>query len=258
MQDIIIHSKFRSGPPWHKKKANEIADGLGHHGYTLGKNLLVIESDKPVDDDAIHILFGPNYFGTTFKTASTDNIITINRCFYGDSVDNVSIGWGDFNGLAKFPPAIPGRLDQELHKLPDETWRKPMEPVAIILGEYVSACDDRVLINDFYKNSTRACEHDGIRALFRPHPQMKHPIEGAALAPSADISLASMVYTYASTYGVHARLIGAPVKAAFASLAYDDGQETEKEWLGRVVASQWHFTEIESGLFWEHLKCLKQ
>ena len=257
MRPIVIHAKYSNGPTWHKRYANALFDGFRKHGYNID-NLAVTNGDSSFayDDAAVHVLFGPNYFPITFSRSTEDDIITINRCFYGDHNDNVAVGWGGFNGLARFPAAIEGRLEKEIEKFPARTWRMPKkEHIALIIGEYVSACDDPEAIMEFYAASVEDAKANGYLPVFRPHPQQKsRRIEGAAWAPNGNILGATVVYTYASTYGVHARLIGAPVIADEASLAHADGEETEKQWLARVAAAQWHIDELQSGEFWEYLK----
>ena len=251
---IVIHAKFASGPAWHKRYANALVDGFKEHGVTPH----VTEADDVRDahdyGNVVHVIFGPNYFPKVFaKACKSGNALTINRCFYGDHNDNVAIGWNGFNGLAEFPGPIDGRLDQELHKLPEKDVYPQKNGCGLIIGEYVSPCDDKRAINEFYKNSIQDCLDSGLSPVFRPHPLQKHKVPGTVFSTNADIRAAQIVFTYASTYGVHARLIGCPVWADNASLAHADGEETERQWLERVVAAQWHITEIESGRFWEHL-----
>lgn len=250
---IVIHAKYGSGPAWHRRYANALVDGFKSHGHVAE----VTEDDCVLvsAEHAVHVIFGPNYFPQAFKKALlAGNALTINRCFYGDANDNVAIGWNGFNGLADFPAPIEGRYEKEIVRMPAREWRQPLKDhIAVILGEYASPCDDKLAIKNFYIEAVEHAKADGLLPIFRPHPLAKHKIEGAAFAPSADIRTAQRVYTHASTYGVHARLIGCPVWASPASLAHCDGDETESEWRARVASAQWHIDEITSGAFWEHL-----
>lgn len=249
---IVIHSQFRNGPKWHRRYSSALIDGFKARGEVVA-SCKEGDSIDGFDPSAIHVIFGPNYFPKTFAAAKKAGLaLTINRCFYGDVNDDVSIGWNGFNGLATFPGYVHGRLEKERHKLPAQSWKPPAtNNVALILGEFPSACDNKQEINQFYADSVEDAKQHGLLPVFRPHPLAKHRINGAADAPG-ELTAAARVYTYASTYGVHARLIGAPISAHPASLAYEDIGDFDN-WLERVVAAQWHITEITRGDFWEHL-----
>lgn len=253
---ILIHSKYRSGPAWHKRYANALCDGFRAHGLRLGEEVHVTERDSAAPAD-VHVIFGPNFFPKAFRSARDRGLghaLTINRCFFGDINDNVSIGWNGFNGQAEFPAAIPGRLEAMRSMLPKRLDRRPPTR-SLLLGEYPSACDDLSQIEQFYGFAVIDTEIDCRPLYFRPHPLAKNtkPPTGAQLS-KLDIYDASTVYTYASTYGVHARLVGLEVVADVSSLAFSPAGESEHQWLERVAAAQWNIREIETGAFWEPVR----
>lgn len=248
---IILHAK-KAAPPWHPRYTRAFVDGF--EGYGIAVEVCERDLVQRGTHKDIHVLFGPNYWSKTFRDA--DRVLCVDRCSFGNENDNVTIGWNGWKGFGIYPTALSNEAQRRYAKYRDtlpEANRHVGKPgkYAVLIGEYPSACDDQNGIKKFYEDCIEDAKKEGLRLVLRPHPHHT-PRLGLDVEPRADIYRAAKVYTYASSFGVQARLTGANVVAGPGSLAYRY-QKQDVSWRLWLPFTQWHISEIESGEFWRYL-----
>jgi len=244
MTEFLIHARV-DGPKWHRRYVEAFCEGLkGHNIAVTGED----NADKGTDH--VHVIFGPNYFPKAFGRATLK--LTVNRCFFGDETEWVSIGWGGFNGFADFKNkgAPSDRFEKYQHLFPEVKEWKGEGGYSIMIGEYPSPCDRESMINQFYGWARRVDPN----ILFRPHPHHRQVPKGMTRS-NASLEGAQWIFTFASTFGVDLALKGAPMVAYPASVVYpmSAGIVPFEQWRYEIAYTQWHISEISSGEFWEHL-----
>lgn len=199
------------------------------------------------DPSVVHVIFANNFWKKVEALCPKNRLITVNRCFFGDPIESVSIGWGGFNGEARYP--LPGSCP--FPKRRPKILKQPLpEPKPLPNFE-----DLRILVLGEYATPANCEGH-----FLRPHPKgTPNPLN---LPVKTDYSGISAVMTYGGTTAiVDAVIQGFPVfniseKNTVKWLVGEEPCYTDRarrEWFLRLAMAQWRQDEIAKGWFWEAL-----
>jgi len=207
--------------------------GFKRHGIDLD-----VTSDicKPAD---IHIVSGPWYALPRWK--GHPNILWLDRCFYGDSHDFVSLGWLLPDGSRNFCNASK-TVGKGL--LPELKPHKKRKRCAVVFGDY--GADPRDML------AAARRKYDSV--WYRPHPQDTRPAPCFPIRGElSDIwQIADVAIGHGSTVLVEAQIEGLFVESTdprHVTHYLDDRQS----WIKRLSWAQWSLDELVNGTFWEHL-----
>jgi hypothetical protein len=109
MRPICIHA---NSVQWQQEYLPRFMAGFKKHGHEVR-----VSTKDEADPEAVNVVFANNSWTKTVHACKLTGIplLTVNRCFFGNRFDMVSIGWGGFNGDADFC------LDPFM---PDTRWKK--------------------------------------------------------------------------------------------------------------------------------------
>ena len=231
MVSLVAH--INPGLPHQVEHGQALTYGLKKHGIDLD---VTEDIHKKAD---IHIVSGPWYALNAWK--GKPNVLWLDRCFYGDSHDFVSLGWLMPDGSRNF------KNDEKTvckGLLPELKPHKKRRRCAVVFGDY--GVDPRLQL----ANARR--KYDSV--WYRPHPQDKSPAPCFPLRGSLDDvwTVADVAIGHSSTVLVDAQINGLFVESTDPRHVahYTDDRES---WLKRLSWAQWSLDEIVAGTFWEHL-----
>ena len=226
-----------------------INPGLAHqveHGEVLKAGFARHGIDIDVTADIhqhgdIHIVSGPWYALPTWQ--GKPNVLWLDRCFYGNARDYVSLGWLNADGSRDFR-----NTDKTEGKgiLPELKSSKKRRLCAVVFGDYGG--DPREHLKYARK------KYDSV--WFRPHPSDTGlspylPLRGEL---SSVWQIGDVAIGHSSTVLVDAEINGLFVESTDPRHVVHHNGDREA-WLKRLSWAQWHLDELANGSFWEHL-CL--
>jgi hypothetical protein len=209
-----------------------LRQGFKRHGIELD-----VTADKLKAGD-VHIVSGPWYALEEWK--GEPNVLWLDRTFYGDAHDIISLGWLNPDGSRDFRNADKTEAKGELPELKP---RKENKGAAIVFGDYG---------RDMHPECYLARKFD--RCYFKPHPQdasQKSPFMTLRCSLNIALEMADVAIGHASTVLVDAEIAGLHVISTDSRHVVHNRDRTE--WLKRLSWAQWSLTELEDGSFWEHL-----
>jgi len=252
MVNIVIHAKTTI--PWHKRYADFFVRGFKKHGISA----TVTQSSRRVDKCDIAVLFGPNNWKEIEKVNKP--YIQVNRKFIGNDEraahDIVAIGWDGMNGRATFcvDETTEDRLYRFLRLEEIQAWRTAGKQILICGQADTGRCAQYTNLKTWYAHIESTAK---IPTKFRPHPT-----KGKQNSLEKDLTNVKFAAILNSTVSIDMLLAGVPVVTmdkgdptySITGHTLDDIKYPDRLPLLKYLAhSQWHFTEIESGKFWEHI-----
>ena len=237
-----ISIKCQKGIPWQRRLAPIIQNGLKKVGVSSNINGM----------EGIPMLLGPN----AHKRFESENFLQVNRYFIGTSPkdvhENVAISWNGFNGLGYF-------CLQELDY--DRLWNyiRKDEILPWSSGTKYLLCDQ---VDNGRSNISL---ENWKRRITVPYKSRSH-ISRNPPPLKTDLQNLKATITFNSTVAIESLLYGVP------TVAYDEGSPVysfvghkesdivhpDREKLFHILANcQWHYDEIEQGLWWDRLNTKK-
>jgi hypothetical protein len=184
----------------------------------------------------IHVVQGPHY--AFAEWLGKENVIWLDRCLYGDSRFDLSIGWLQPDGSRWFKNE--GKTEAN-GTLPELKPLKTDQKGAVIFADYGKMVQA--------KHWTVDAREDHFPVYMRPHPaemQSFYSLDDMWERCGVAIGGQSTVLVQAAINGLHV------VSHDPLHVCQDIGADREA-WLTRLSWCQWHYTEIQNGAFWEHL-----
>lgn len=248
MLNIVIHLKKSIG--WHIRYLEFFKCGFERHGIKITTS----QFDNRIDNCDIAILFGPNHWKNI--EAVNKPYILVNKNFFGDIDDDVTISWDGFNGLGTFcvDEVDPKRLRKFID--PDKEikeWKTDGKDILLCGQHNLGRCTNYRNLEQWYN------EFEGkIKNLkFRPHPT-----KGKAIALEQQLNTTKYAITLNSTIAVEILMKGVPVIATHeGNPVYSICGHTINElkypdrlsFFQYLAHCQWNYREIIDGTFWEHI-----
>ena len=229
MVSVVIHSNQ------HLKNQQEssgwLKQGFERHGLDCE---VTADKHRPAD---IHVVQGPHY--AFAEWLGKENVIWLDRCFYGDSRFDLSIGWLNPDGSRDFK-----NKNKTVGKgaLPELKPMKTERQAAVVFADY-----GRMI----------QAEHWAIdaRVKYKPVYTMYHPADLHNFYTLADMwERCDVAIGGTSTVLVDAAINGLHIKQCDPLHVCQDIGSDRDTWLARLSWAQWNHTEIVNGNFWEHLK----
>lgn len=238
------------------------SDGLKRHGVQH-----VIGGTNSPQESGIGVLWG---IRQEQIIKSHEDVIIMERGYFGDRLEYTSCGWNGLNGRADFNISKPSASRWEKHGVKVIDWHK---------GEYIllmgqvqgDMSTSGINLQQWYAETVRELRnHTSMPIVFRPHP-LSRPSEQVngcvtyTMTLSDALARAAVCVTLNSNSGVDAILAGTPL------ITSDDGAMARpvsrhtlgdinkpytpdrSEWLHDLAYCQWNESEIRSGLAWDHL-----
>lgn len=209
--------------------------GFERHGLEVE-----VTADKAAPGK-IHVVQGPHY--AYREWLGRENVLFLNRCYYGDARFDLSIGWLQADGSRDFR-----WRDEPRRQLPDLEPMKPekrkADQCAVVFGDYGEDCTDTV--RDALKTYGRT--------YYRPHPADRR--ESIVLSPDWTLqqtfSIADVAVGNSSTVLVDAMVNGLHIdcRDSMHPVNMDASRETI---MARLSWADWGHEEIIDGEFVEHL-----
>jgi hypothetical protein len=228
---IVIHSN-----PHLKNQIESsgwLKQGFERHGLDCE---VTADRSKPAD---IHVVQGPWYAWQDW--VGKDNVIWLDRCFYGDSRFDLSIGWLKPDGSRDFKNKNMVSANGELPKLKPP---KPHQKSAVVFADYGKTIEASYWAVD-------------AREKYFPVFTMWHPANMENFTTLADIwERCDVAIGGTSTVLVDAAINGLHIKQCdpLHVCAWMTAR-TRYQWLIDLSWAQWNFeTGIMTGDFWEHLQ----
>lgn len=248
MVAVVIHTNIRPATPQERlrglKVGNQVEtaqwlrEGFARHGIDAQ-----ITADRLAPGD-IHVVQGPHYCYREW--VGKPNVLFLDRCFYGDSRFNISLGWLNPDGSRDF-----GNKGMAEGKgvLPELKSRKEYRGSCIVFGDYGRDMREEIYI----------ARRDHQRVYFRPHPA-DHADDSPVLVLRGELrtllDFADAAVGHSSTVLVDCELNGLHVTSTDPNhVVHHDGDR--EQWLCDLSWAQWSHEELKSGAFWEHLKPCK-
>lgn len=236
MVNVVIHCNP------HLTNQTESAEWL-RQGFTRHGLVVDVTADKRKVGD-LHVVQGPHY---AYKEwLGKENVLFLNRCYWGHPRFTLSIGWLNADGSREFLWS-----DTPRRPIPD---LKPMKPekrkadqCAMYFGDYGEDPTNRI----------RETLKTYGRTYYRPHPADGR--DSIVLSPDWTLEqvweIADVAVGGGSTVLVDALVNGLWVDC------WDErnpaAQDCDRETLmARLTWADWSHEEIQRGDFWEHL-CIR-
>lgn len=235
MVSVVIHTN--PGLANQRESAAWLKAGFVRHGMATR-----ITADRQERGD-IHVIQGPWY---AYKEwLGKDNVLYLNRCFYGDARFDLSIGWLKPDGTRDFCNFDMGYPNGELPELMPMKKRTGKRACAMVFGDYGENPAPMV-------QEARAKYG---RVYYRPHPADRHATS-PALSPDWTLEqvwdIADVAVGGTSTALVDAAINGLHIDCPDTHVCSEINGDRES-WLADLSWAQWHYTQIERGEFVEHL-----
>lgn len=248
----IIHA---TGVPWQNRYLEFFRAGFAAHGIETERCIF----DRVTPGD-IHVLFGPNYWRNCEKKYK--NYLQVNRKFIGDVNDDVAIGWNGFNGRGQFcvDELVHDRFENALDRSPIKIhpWRGTGERNFLLLGQAdLGRCENYPRLAEWYKRMS--IQYAPARSNFRSWPR------GAGVSLLSDVQNSGFSVSLNSTVAVETFMLGHPTAvwdkgSPLWSICNPIKSSPEKTpephrlaVLEYLANCQYHYTEIQSGQFWQQL-----
>jgi hypothetical protein len=212
--------------------ADWLAQGFRRHGLEA-----VITGDATRAGD-LHVVQGPHYAFEVWR--GRENVLYLDRCFWGDAFEFVTIGWLNADGSRAFPD--PGGTNGDL---PELKAQKTRGYSTIVFGDYRRDPAPEI----------RLARKSIGSVYYRPHPSSPpHTVE--ALTPAWTLaecwSIGDRAIGYATGVLIQARIAGLEVISTDSRHVVNDSEDRE-EWIRRLSWAQWHYGQVRDGQFWEYL-----
>lgn len=232
---VVIHTNLSlENQP---RNAAWLAEGFAARGIEAE-----ITADRKKAAD-IHIVQGPHYCLECWQPrASEARVLLLDRCFYWDAKDNVSLGWLNPDGSRDFR-----------HK--GKHGPKGKAPVIAPLKTYRGSC---VVFGDYGRpgqkdiNEARKVHP---RVYWRPHPADRQPVK--ALILNGDLAgvwaLCDTAIGHSSTVLVDAVLNGLHTTSTDPRHVIAGVEHDRERWAAQLTWCQWNCEELKRGDFVEHL-----
>ena len=227
--EVVIHSN--PGLPNQIESSGWLKSGFERHGMACE---VTADRSKPAD---IHVVQGPHYAFNEWL--GKDNVIWLDRCFYGDSRFDLSIGWLNANGSRNFKNK---NMTDANGELPELKSMKPQQESAVVFADYGKM------------NQAKHWTVDARDKYFPVHLRF-HPADMESFDTLDDMwQRCDVAIGGTSTTLVEAALNGLHVESfdplhVCQSIEYEGRQA----WLNRLSWAQWNHEQIMNGDFWEHL-----
>ena len=219
-----------------RESAGWLQQGFKTHGISAE-----IAADKFKQAD-IHVVQGPHY--ALNEWLGQDNVIFLNRCFWGDSRFDLSIGWLLPDGSRDFCNADKTEANGTL---PDMKPLKEKQRCAVVFGDYGIDASEMV--------TAARQEYDSV--FFRPHPAQRQA-DSPVMTLRCDLEgvweIADVAIGGSSTVLVQAVFEGLKVEA-HDPLHVVHGATDRQAWATKLSWANWHMETICNGDFWDHLCC---
>jgi hypothetical protein len=225
---IVIHSN--PGLANQIESSGWLKSGFERHGLDCE---VTADRYKPAD---VHVVQGPHYAWDEWL--GKENVIWLDRCFYGSSRFDLSIGWLNADGSRDFKNKgmAAGNGD-----LPELKTMKPHQESAVVFADYGKM------------DQARHWEVDARSKYFPVHLRF-HPADMQSIYPLADMwQRCDVAIGGTSTILVEAAINGLHIKQCDPlHVCHEMGDRAQ--WLTDLSWAQWNHTEIINGNFWEHLQ----
>ena len=228
---VIIH--INPHLPHQVEHGEILSAGLAVHGVAS------IVTHDPRAEGEIHIVSGPHYALEQWR--AHPRTLWLDRCFYGDAHDIVSIGWLNPDGSRDFRNA-------------NKTEPKGELPEVLPLRSKLRCC---VVFGDYGRDpkpELKLARQKYDSVWFRPHPADTKlspylPLRGEL---NTIWQIADAAIGHSSTVLVDAVIHGLYAESTDPRHVIN-GMTYRSEWLNRLSWCQWSLEEIRRGEFWEHL-----
>lgn len=228
------------------------ASGLAEHGISA---TVSPDDSYPAADDDFVVTWGyKRQYGFPQLVLEAGYINGQSGDYVQSRLQFVSTGWNGLHGRAD-PDPLDCPPDRAKAFLPTiHSWRKG--------GDYVLVCDQHpgdacAPPAGWWREARGKFHHD---LLYRPHPLLAPDLRPLSEA----LENAAACLTWSSTAAVESVLAGVPTWALDpGSPAWDVAAHHMEAppytgervtWLSRLAYRQWTHEELESGLYWHHLK----
>ena len=231
MVQVVIHSNPTL--PNQIESSGWLKQGFERHGLDCE---VAADRLKPAD---IHVVQGPHYaFAEWVGKADKERVLWLDRCFYGDSRFDLSIGWLNADGSRDFKNK--GMVASN-GDLPELKSMKPRQESAVVFADYGKM------------DQARHWEVDARSKYFPVHLRF-HPADMQSIYPLADMwERCDVAIGGTSTILVDAAINGLHIKQCN-PLHVCVGMTDRAQWLTDLSWAQWNYkTGIITGDFWEHL-----
>ena len=230
---VVIHSNPTL--PNQIESSGWLKQGFERHGLnceiTADKYKQLQLHDQPV----IHVVQGPHYAYNEW--IGKPNVIWLNRCFYGDSRFDLSIGWLNADGSRDFKNKNMSVANGELPELKP---MKPQQQSAVVFADYGKV------------NQAQHWEVDA-RYEYFPVNLHFHPADMQNFRTLTDRwDRCDVAIGGTSTVLVEAAINGLHVKS-FDPLHVCQNMTDREQWLTDLSWAQWNHEQIMNGDFWNHL-----
>jgi hypothetical protein len=235
MVSVVIHSNPSLDNQ--RETAGWLKEGFKKHGLNAH---ITASKDAPGD---VHVIQGPWYAYNEWL--GKDNVLWLNRCFYGHPRWDVSIGWLKPDGtrdFCNFDMAYPNGDMPELKPMKGRTGKRAC---AMVFADYGQ--DPAKMIFEARNKYGRVyCRHHPADR-FTTSPAMNPQWSLEMVWDMCDVAVgqSSTALVDAAINGLH---VDCPDSHVCADI-HDDRQL----WLTDLSWAQWHYTQVQSGEFWEHL-----
>ena len=232
MVSVVIHCNMRLGNQI--ESAEWLRQGFKAHGIEAE-----VTGDKYQQAD-VHVIQGPHYCYNEWL--GQENVLFLNRCFYGDSRFDLSIGWLQPDGSRDFRNDGTPRPNG---LLPDLKPRKEARRCAVIFEDFGADASELIAEARLHFASV----------FYRPHPAQQKT--SGAMALTGDLAdcwaLADVAIGHGSTALVEAEINGLHVESSDPLHVVHKAKENREQWLQDLSWAQWNYKQIIKGEFWNHL-----
>ena len=250
---IVIHA---SRIEWQTRWAKYVATGLRKHGHQV----TITPANRPVPCD-MAVLMGPNAYQTIERSSTP--FLMFNRKLVGNDPTVVheycTVSWNGFNGNGIFcvRDVDPARLESVLKVEEIEDWKTEGNHLLLIEQSNIGRSKVFSSLDQYYQTVRKTASSP---VVFRKKPIGEKNIKPTAVR--AGLVGAKAVVNLNSTISVEALIAGVPVVSldagdpTFAITSHNINEITYPDrlpLLQYLAHCQWHYTEVESGSFWEHI-----
>ena len=229
MVSVVIHCNMSL--PNQTESAEWLRQGFAKHGIDAD-----VTGDKHKAAD-VHVVQGPHYAFSEWL--GRPNVLWLNRCFYGDSRYDLSIGWLNPDGSRDFKNR--GKADSN-GRVPELKPKRETTLGCLILADYGK------------QHQARHWEVDArekyFPIYFREHPADRHYRYFYSLDEMwkrCDVAIGG-----SGTALVDAAIEGLHVHS-YDPLHVIQNMTDRQQWLIELSWAQWGHEAIMAGDFWEHL-----
>lgn len=205
----------------------------------------IVTNSRTMEGD-IHIVQGPHYAKRQWQ--GHPRVVLLDRCFYGDAFEHVSLTWMDASGAKMLPEAAP----EDRPKPKTKAWKTQHE-AALVLADYGQDISAQISQARKIFDRVYARHHPADR---RPPPALN--LQGHL---KTALSIVDVVIGHATTALIAAVIEGrpsictSPENAAWEVTSHEFDAPLflgdRGAWLNRLSYAQWHMSETAQA--WEYL-----